>query len=214
MPPEFNSTASVWRRAAMIGTIDRGADILEPVFDGATIGLAAEMVGISAEVFDRTIAYLKTREQFGSVIGTFQGLKHRAAHMFCEVELSQAIVLDALRAIDEERADVPRLASAAKARLSDTASLVTCEGVQMHGGIGMTDEEEIGLFMKRAKAAELDAWRFRVPPRSFREADRLLIPEAPGRANAILSINRGPALRPSRSNPLSFLARSHCHSIY
>ncbi len=141
--------------SAVLGTVDHGADILEPLFDAAAIALSAELVGIVNEVFERTIEYLKTREQFGVVIGTFQALKHRAAEMFCEVELSQAVVLDALRAIDEQRPDLSRLASAAKARLSDTASLVTCEGLQMHGGIGMTDEEEIGLFMKRAKAAEL-----------------------------------------------------------
>ncbi len=141
--------------SAVLGSVDSGADILEKLFDAAAIGLAAEMVGIVNEVFERTVEYLKTREQFGVVIGTFQALKHRAAEMFCEVELSQAVVLDALRAIDEDRQDLPRLASAAKARLSDTASLVTCEGLQMHGGIGMTDEEEIGLFLKRAKAAEL-----------------------------------------------------------
>jgi alkylation response protein AidB-like acyl-CoA dehydrogenase len=140
---------------SIVGQLDAGADVLDPLFDGAAIGLSAELLGLSSEVFDRTIEYLKTREQFGTVIGTFQALKHRAAEMFCEIELSQAVVLDALRAIDDERPDLPRLASAAKARLSDTASLVTCEGLQMHGGIGMTDEEEIGLFLKRAKAAEL-----------------------------------------------------------
>ena len=113
------------------------------------------MVGLSGEVFERTLQYLKTREQFGSLIGTFQALKHRAATIFCELELSQVIVLEALRALDEDRPDAPRLASAAKARCADTASLVTCEGLQMFGGIGMTDEEEIGLFLKRAKAAEL-----------------------------------------------------------
>jgi acyl-CoA dehydrogenase len=75
--------------------------------------------------------------------------------MYCEVELSRSIVLEALRAVDEGRADLPRLASAAKARTSDTASLVTREAIQMHGGIGMTDDEEIGLFLKRARAAEL-----------------------------------------------------------
>jgi alkylation response protein AidB-like acyl-CoA dehydrogenase len=141
--------------SAVLGTVDAGGEILEKLFDAAAIGLSAEMVGIVNEVFQRTVEYLKTREQFGVVIGSFQALKHRAADMFCEVELSQAVVLDALRAIDEDRADLPRLASAAKARLSDTASLVTCESLQMHGGIGMTDEEEIGLFLKRAKATEL-----------------------------------------------------------
>jgi acyl-CoA dehydrogenase len=88
-------------------------------------------------------------------IGTFQALKHRAAWMFCEIELAQAVTLDALRALDEDRPHSSRVVSAAKARCSDTASLVTCEGLQLHGGIGMTDEEEIGLFLERAKAAEL-----------------------------------------------------------
>ena len=140
---------------ALLGEAGSGADILDELYDRATVALSAELVGIISEVFDRTVAYLKTREQFGVLIGTFQALKHRAAHMFCEVELSQAVVLDALRAVDDGRDDRSRAVSAAKARCSDTASLVTCEGLQMHGGIGMTDEEEIGLFLKRAKAAEL-----------------------------------------------------------
>lgn len=140
---------------AILGTADRGADLLDALYERATAALSAEMLGLSREVFDRTVSYLKTREQFGVLIGTFQALKHRAAELFCEVELSQSIVLDALRAIDEERPHRERIVSAAKARVSDTAGLVTREGLQMHGGIGMTDEEEIGLFMKRAKAAEL-----------------------------------------------------------
>jgi len=140
---------------AVLGEVDRGADILDVIFDRAAAALSAEMVGLTSEVFERTVDYLKTREQFGVRIGSFQGLKHRAAAMFCEVELAQAVVLDALRALDEERPYASRTVSAAKARCSDAASLVTCEGLQMHGGIGMTDEEEIGLFLKRAKAAEL-----------------------------------------------------------
>jgi alkylation response protein AidB-like acyl-CoA dehydrogenase len=140
---------------AVLGEVDRGADVLEPLLDRAAAAVSAELVGLGSEVFERTVQYLKTREQFGALIGTFQALKHRAAKIFCEVELSQAIALEALRALDEERPDAPRMASAAKARCSDTASLVSCEGLQMHGGIGMTDEEEIGLFLKRAKAAEL-----------------------------------------------------------
>jgi len=139
----------------VLGEVGAGAAILDPVHDRAYAVLSAELLGISLEVFERTIEYLKTREQFGVLIGSFQGLKHRAAEMFCELEQSKSIVLDALRAIDEGRPDASRLASAAKARTSDCASLVTREGVQMHGGIGMTDEEEIGLFLKRAKAAEL-----------------------------------------------------------
>jgi alkylation response protein AidB-like acyl-CoA dehydrogenase len=139
----------------VIGEVDGGAEILDSVLVQATAVLSAELVGLISEVFERTVEYLKTREQFGVRIGTFQALKHRAATMFCEVELAQAVVLDALRALDEGRPYASRVVSAAKARCSDTASLVTCEGLQMHGGIGMTDEEEIGLFLKRAKAAEL-----------------------------------------------------------
>jgi len=140
---------------AVVGEVDRGAEILGPIFDRGAAVLSAELVGLAKEVFERTVAYLKTREQFGTRIGTFQALKHRAATMFCEVELSQSVTLDALRALDEDREYASRVVSAAKARCSETASLVTCEGLQMHGGIGMTDEEEIGLFLKRAKAAEL-----------------------------------------------------------
>jgi alkylation response protein AidB-like acyl-CoA dehydrogenase len=141
--------------SAVLGEPDAGADLLDSLYERATVALSAEMLGLSREVFDRTVAYLKTREQFGVHIGTFQALKHRAATLFCEVELSQSIVLDSLRAVDEQRPHRQRVVSAAKARVSDTAGLVTREGLQMHGGIGMTDEEEIGLFLKRAKAAEL-----------------------------------------------------------
>jgi len=129
--------------------------VLDPVLDRATIGLSAELLGTITEAFERTVNYLKARKQFGVPIGSFQGLKHRAAEMFTQVELSRSIVLDALRAIDEKRPDLPVLASVAKARVSDTAFLVGNEAVQMHGGIGVTDEEEIGLFLKRARVAEL-----------------------------------------------------------
>jgi len=139
----------------VLGSVGAGADILDPLFDRATAALCAQMLGCASEAFERTIAYLKTREQFGVKIGAFQALKHRAAEMFCELELSRSIVLDTLRAIDEEREELPSLVSAAKARLSATCSLVTREAIQMHGGIGMTDEEEIGLFLKRAKVQEL-----------------------------------------------------------
>ena len=142
-------------KSACVGQPGRGADVLDPVLDRATIGQAAELLGTVVEAFERTVAYLKTRTQFGVPIGSFQALKHRAANMFTEVELSRSIVLDALRAIDEKRPDVALLASIAKARVSDTAQLVSNEAVQMHGGIGVTDEEEIGLFLKRARVAEL-----------------------------------------------------------
>jgi len=140
---------------AVLGEAGCGAEIFDALIERGTVALSAELLGMLCEVFDRTVAYLKEREQFGVRIGSFQALKHRAADMFCEVELSRSIVLDALRAVDEGRDHRERIVSAAKARCSDTAGLVMREGLQMHGGIGMTDEEEIGLFLKRAKAAEL-----------------------------------------------------------
>ena len=138
----------------VVGWFDGGADVLDAVVTRATVALAAEMLGGMAEVFDRTLAYLKTRKQFGVYIGSFQALKHRAAWMFCELELTRSLVLEALQAIDAERDDAPLLASAAKARASDTYVLVANEAIQMHGGIGVTDDLDIGLYLKRARVAE------------------------------------------------------------
>ncbi|MBU25777.1 MAG: acyl-CoA dehydrogenase [Gammaproteobacteria bacterium] len=140
----------------VIGEEGKGAEILDPALDIARIGLAAEMLGGAQECFERTIAYLKERKQFGVAIGSFQALKHRAAHMFCEIELAKSCVLEALTALDERRevAEVAKLASLAKAKVGETYSLVSREGIQMHGGIGMTDEFEIGFFIKRAAVAE------------------------------------------------------------
>ncbi len=142
-------------RSRLVGEVGRAADVVERVFDRAAIALSAEMLGGALEVFERTVRYLRERKQFGVPIGSFQGLKHRAAQLFCEVELSRSVVLEALRAVDAGSLDVPKLASACKARLSDTYVQVANEGVQMHGGIGMTDEVDVGLFLKRAKAAAL-----------------------------------------------------------
>ena len=139
--------------ASIVGQLGAGADLLDRILDRATIGLCAEMLGGAEEVFARTVSYLKTRKQFGVPIGSFQSLKHRAALLFCEVELSKSIVAEALAAVDAARADVPVLASVAKARLSDTYVAVTNEAVQMHGGVGVTDELDIGLFLKRARVA-------------------------------------------------------------
>ena len=141
---------------ALLGDRDRGADVLDPTLDIARIGMAAEMLGGLQECFERTVAYLKEREQFGVPIGSFQALKHRAANMFCEVELSKSCVLEALTALDEGRSaeEVARLASLAKTKVGETYNLVSREGIQMHGGIGMTDEFDIGFFIKRAAVSE------------------------------------------------------------
>lgn len=138
----------------LLGEEGKGADILDHVLDVGRIALSAEMLGGLQETFERTMEYLKTREQFGVPIGSFQALKHRAAKMFCEIELSKSVVLEALSALDEDSDEVPKLASLAKARLTDTYNLVSSEGIQMHGGIGMTDEFEIGFFIKRARVCE------------------------------------------------------------
>ncbi len=131
------------------------ADLLDRVLDQATVALAAEAIGTAEEAFERTLTYLKEREQFGVKIGTFQALRHRAAEMFSELEFARSTVLDALSAVDEDRADAKQAVSAAKAQVSKTARLIGAEAIQMHGGTGMTDEEEIGLFFKRLKAAEI-----------------------------------------------------------
>jgi alkylation response protein AidB-like acyl-CoA dehydrogenase len=127
---------------------------LNRTLDIANIGLSAELLGLSAEAFERTVAYLKERKQFGRVIGSFQGLQHRAAELFCELELARSIVLKALHAIDDGDDRLSLLASAAKAKLCEVAQRASNEAVQMHGGIGMTDEHEIGFFMKRARVAQ------------------------------------------------------------
>ncbi len=139
---------------AVLGSVDGGYDVLEETLDRARIGLAAEMLGSALEAFERSLEYLKERKQFGVPIGSFQALKHRAAKMFCELELCRSVVTDALTAIDERRNDVAQMASLAKARLGATLNLVSSEAVQMHGGIGVTDEHEIGFFLKRARVAD------------------------------------------------------------
>ena len=141
--------------AEALGDPRVGAAVLERVFDRGAIALSAEMLGGMQGSFDRTLQYLRDREQFGVKIGSFQALKHRAADWFCEVELARSIVLKALRAVDADSADLATLASAAKARASDVYIHSGEEGVQLHGGIGMTDEEDIGLYLKRARVVEL-----------------------------------------------------------
>jgi acyl-CoA dehydrogenase len=141
---------------AVIGEVGKGADVLDPALDIARIGIAAEMLGSLQECFERTVEYLKERKQFGVAIGSFQALKHRAANMFCEIELSKSCVLEALTALDEGRdaEEIAKLASLTKSKVGETFNLVSREGIQMHGGIGMTDEFDIGFFIKRAAVTE------------------------------------------------------------
>ncbi|HET6332227.1 MAG TPA: acyl-CoA dehydrogenase family protein [Polyangiales bacterium] len=140
--------------AALLGAVDLGADLLDPVLDRAAVCVSAELLGLISQAYETTLEYLKTRVQFDALIGSFQALQHRAVDMFCEIELAKSLVLDALAAVDEGREDAPLLASAVKARLSDAASFISREAVQLHGGIGMTDEHDIGFYLKRAAVAE------------------------------------------------------------
>ena len=141
--------------ADVLGEVGRGGALLADVIDRATAGLCAEMLGSTEAAFSMTLAYLKTRQQFGVPIGSFQALKHRAAVMFTELELARSAALAAAMAIDESSPRAAEFVSIAKARCSDTFMLIGNEGVQMHGGIGMTDEHDIGFFLKRARAAEI-----------------------------------------------------------
>jgi len=138
---------------AVLGEVDKGWAVLEPVLDRAYAGLAAEMLGSASAAFDITLEYLKTRTQFGQVIGTFQALQHRAAKWFTDLETTRSCVEAALEALDAGN-DTRALASLAKAKASELVHLASNEMVQMHGGIGMTDAHDAGLFMKRARVTE------------------------------------------------------------
>ena len=140
--------------SAVLGTPDEGADLLEPVLDRAAIGQAAEMLGSSQAAFEMTLEYLNNRKQFGQLIGSFQALQHRAAQMFTELEMTRSCVAAALAAVDADQDNIAELASLAKAKASELVHLVSNECVQMHGGIGMTDAADPGLYMKRARVQE------------------------------------------------------------
>jgi alkylation response protein AidB-like acyl-CoA dehydrogenase len=138
---------------AVLGEVDKGWAILEPVLDRAYAGVAAEMLGSASAAFDITLEYIKTRTQFGQVIGTFQALQHRAAKWFTDIETTRSCVEAALESLDAG-ADSRALASLAKAKASELVHLASNEMVQMHGGIGMTDAHDAGLYMKRARVTE------------------------------------------------------------
>jgi alkylation response protein AidB-like acyl-CoA dehydrogenase len=140
---------------AMLGAVDAGHELLARVVDRATLGLCAEMLGGMQQAFALTVEHLKSRIQFGVPIGSFQALKHRAANVFIELELAKSGVMAAARSIDAGDPDVAKLVSLSKARCSDAYLLAANEGVQMFGGVGMTDEYDIGFYLKRARAAEL-----------------------------------------------------------
>lgn len=138
----------------IIGEENNGASVLEVVLDRAQIAISAEMLGNASQAFDLTLEYLKERKQFGAVIGTFQALQHRAAEMYSELELTKSSVIAACNAVDQNSNDLRRMASLAKFKSGETNHLITNEAIQMHGGVGVTDEYDVGLFMKRARVTE------------------------------------------------------------
>jgi acyl-CoA dehydrogenase len=142
-------------KANLIGAIDEGFSGLDQALDRARVCLAAEMLGGMEEIFERTVEYLKERNQFGVLIGTFQALQHRAAHLYTQIQMCKSSLMSALDALDTHQPNFPQLCSGAKALITDTYELVSNEAVQMHGGIGVTDELDIGLFLKRARVSAI-----------------------------------------------------------
>jgi alkylation response protein AidB-like acyl-CoA dehydrogenase len=138
---------------AMLGAAGAAGTALERTLDIGAVLSAAELLGLATEAFERTLDYLKERKQFGVPVASFQALQHRAAQLFCELELCRSAVLKALQAVDDDADNRSLLASVAKAKMAKTAKLAVNEAMQMHGGIGMTDEYDIGFYMKRAAAA-------------------------------------------------------------
>ncbi|MFA4900007.1 MAG: acyl-CoA dehydrogenase [Brevundimonas sp.] len=136
---------------AVIGAVGGGEALLDGALDLGRACAASSLTGAGDQAFKTTMDYLRTRKQFGKLIGEFQALQHRAAHLFSELELARAATIGAQIAIDEWREDAPLAASIAKAKAGRVAELAVQEAVQMHGGVGMTDEYDVGLFMKRVR---------------------------------------------------------------
>jgi len=134
---------------AVIGEVDGGWQPLQRALSAGRSGAAAELVGVASGSSAMTLDYLRQRKQFGRLIGEFQALQHRAAHLYAEIEIARAVTLKAAQLLDDGDDSAELLVSVAKAKASEVANLAVREGVQMHGGIGMTDEHDIGLFMKR-----------------------------------------------------------------
>jgi len=138
----------------VLGKVDAGWDALEGTLNVGRAAVAAELMGAADEAFTRTVGYLRERKQFGRLIGEFQALQHRAAYLYCELEVSRSAVLKALQMLDDSFESAGAIVSIAKAKAGQSATLAVQEAVQMHGGIGMTDEFDIGLFMKRVRVGQ------------------------------------------------------------
>lgn len=140
---------------ALLGLPGGGFGLLDAALDRGRAVLAAEMLGSAQQAFDTTVEYLRTRVQFDRPIGSFQALQHRAADLLGELELARSAVRGALAALDAGSADAAQLASLAKAMAGKVFRHAAQQMIQMHGGIGMTDEHDAGLYLKRAQVADL-----------------------------------------------------------
>lgn len=136
---------------ALIGSVEGGEVLLEGALNLGRACAAASLTGAGDQAFQTTLEYLRTRKQFGKLIGEFQALQHRAAHLFSEIEIARAATMGALQALDAGKESAPLAVSVAKAKAGRVAELAVQEAVQMHGGVGMTDEFDVGLFMKRVR---------------------------------------------------------------
>ncbi len=154
---DFRSHAAIRFDGAAADKLATGGEtLLRDAIDRARIITAAEMLGMAIYAFDTTLAYLKQRAQFGQILATFQALQHRMAGLFGEIELTRSAVESALVALDGG-SDVHALALLAKTRANDTLHVMSREMIQLHGGIGMTDEYDAGFYLKRARPLEA-AW--------------------------------------------------------
>ena len=139
---------------AVVGEVDGGWAPLARALNAGSAGAASELVGVAAGAAAMTYDYLKQRQQFGKLIGEFQALQHRAAHLYGEIEIARAAALKAAQLLDAGDPRAELMVSVAKAKAGRVSALSVQEGVQMHGGIGMTDEHDIGLYMKRERVLD------------------------------------------------------------
>ena len=139
---------------SVLGEVDQGGALLDGILNVGRAAVASEMLGAGEEAFARTVAYLKERKQFGKLIGEFQALQHRAAHLYCELEVTRAAVMKAQQLLDGDFEHAGPAVAVAKAKAGSTTTLAVQEAVQMHGGMGMTDQFDIGFFMKRARVCQ------------------------------------------------------------
>ena len=150
----INFEGVIVSRESILGTLNEGNETLENTLDRARAGLGADMLGTAAQSFDMTLEYLKTREQFGRVIGSFQALGHRAASLFSNMELARSCAEAALQAIDNEKENASQLCSMSMVKVGDFLHEMSNQLIQIHGGIGMTDEFNAGFYLKRARVLE------------------------------------------------------------